>query len=209
MVVVAPSSLSHSLSHVAAIGLGSALKTLRLTHLASLPHHRPSLLGSWFPTELDKMAALLTNTPMTSLSLHPAAGRFPLPSLFPPRRARESALQLLSRHRRPANHEAPSTPCESRSQRGSQIEAPNGMMQIMTLISSATQRKSEITILPQTQPVCYSIYARYSRNILTIPRSSSSPLPLDRNVFFFFNTSTTSLPNIVVSFDLSISVIHR
>lgn len=32
-------------------------KTLRLTHLVTRSHHHPSLLGSWFPTELDKMAA--------------------------------------------------------------------------------------------------------------------------------------------------------
>lgn len=144
MVVVAPSSLSHSLSHVAAIELGSALKTLRLTHLASLPHHRPSLLGSWFPTELDKMAALLTNTPWRP---PPPPLRSPLPT-SPSRRVRESAPRLLSRHRRPANHEAPSTPCESRRQRGSQIAAPDGMMQTVTLVESRRcDVNSEIAIL--------------------------------------------------------------
>lgn len=105
MFVVVPLSLSHSLSHVAAVGLGSALKILRLTHLVFLPHHHPSLLGSWFPTELNKMAALLTNT-----------SRVPHLTL--------KLLQLASRHRGSANHEALTTPCESRRQRGSQAAAP-------------------------------------------------------------------------------------
>lgn len=130
---VAPSSLSHSLSHVAAIGLGSALKTLRLTHLASLYNitvPRCSAVGSRL--SLDKMAACL-------LTLAPPPPRLPPPtptlrpllfSSLPPLllrvRGRVSlSLSLsLSRHRRSANHEAPSTPCESRRQRGSQIAAP-------------------------------------------------------------------------------------
>lgn len=56
-------SLSLSLSHLAAIGLGSAkIPSASTSDLVLV--HLPSLLGSWFPTSPVKMAARSTNPPV-------------------------------------------------------------------------------------------------------------------------------------------------
>lgn len=60
--VAAPLSVSHSLSHVAVARLGSALKNPSANTSSLFFAHLPSLLGSWFPTEVRKMAAPLTNS---------------------------------------------------------------------------------------------------------------------------------------------------
>lgn len=210
MVVVAPSSLSHSLSHVAAIGLGSALKTLRLTHLASLPHHRPSLLGSWFPTELDKMAASC----LLTLRRPPCRER-PAPWVPPRLLSLSFSLATVDRRitrprRRPASHVG-NVVLRRRHRR-----AARRMTQTATLVGEAytciyPRRPNSVvpsdasTVTPHARTLQRRARARIARFFSDWTKRPPSRRLVSARYFFLFS----SLPPVSLTFVSATSVTHR